>query len=129
MPELRPHLRLLAAAPAAICPSPGCQLPVSGAFGLCEPCERVYRCMLVLCDRLLTRDLARVEHRTPGLIDAVRASVTDTLTTLDAPSEIHPLCPVSEAAWSALMPMPADLQSLRDLLAELERAIQTLEAM
>src|SRR4051795_5008603 len=132
MPELRPHLGLLAPAPdpVVMCPSRGCELPVSGAFGLCEPCERVYRCLLVLCDRLLSRDLARVEHRTPGLIEAARASVTEILT-LDAANHIrsdsHAIA--SEAPWSALLPTPEDLYSVQDLLSELAAGIHALGTM
>src|SRR3954470_12621875 len=90
MTDLRPQLRLLAAPPAAACPSPGCELPVTGSFGLCAPCERVYRCLLVLCDRLLDRDLARVEHDTPGLMTAVHHVLTTTLLEPAAPCPVGP---------------------------------------
>src|SRR4051794_13639870 len=84
MTDLRPQLRLLAPPPppppppqaqAAACPTSGCELPVAGSFGLCTPCERVMRTLLVLCDRLLDRDLARVEQHTPGLVLTARETI------------------------------------------------------
>src|SRR3954451_13397025 len=102
MTDLRPQLHLVTPAPAAavVCASPGCQLPADDrGFGVCTACERVYRCALVLCDRLRARDLARVEHGTPGLTAAIRA---------------------------LLLPTPDDLESLNNLLSELEAALRAV---
>src|SRR4051794_17565898 len=80
MSGVRPNLRVLTApVRAAGCAAPSCRLPANGEFGLCEACERVYRCLGVLCDRLLARDVARLEHESPGITAAVRATITATL--------------------------------------------------
>src|SRR4051794_990491 len=73
------HLQLVSATPRAVpCAAPSCELPVAGELGLCGPCEAVYASLLVLCERLLARDIARLEHDTPGLTAAVYRALTDT---------------------------------------------------
>jgi hypothetical protein len=61
-----PVLRLLAPVvdPQA-CWTPGCRLPALPRDGVCSPCARVYAGVLVLCHRLLVRDLARLQHDAP----------------------------------------------------------------
>src|SRR3954454_7017945 len=121
MTDLRPQLRLLAA-PATACPASGCELPVAGSFGLCEPCERVFRTLLVLCDRLLDRDLARVEQHTPGLALAARETIASIFVSPEA--VIAPdLAEPADQARAVLLPTPEDLASVRRLLCELEVAV------
>src|SRR4051794_262734 len=112
MSDLRPQLRLLATPAAAACPTSGCELPVSGSFGLCEPCERVYRTLLVLCDRLLDRDVARVEHDTPGLVLAAQATIAAILVSPSLAAAATPdLMVAADEAWAALLPTPEDVAS------------------
>src|SRR3954454_20739910 len=126
MTDLRPQLRLLAAPSAAACPTLGCELPVAGSFGLCEPCERVYRTLLVLCDRLLDRDVARLEYDTPGLVLAARATIAAILVSPPpAAAGTSDLAVAADHAWAALLPTPADVASVRGSLAELEAAVNT----
>jgi hypothetical protein len=69
MPMPRSRLRLVAGS-ADSCVTPGCPLPGQGAGGWCAPCASVRVSVFVLCQRLLARDLARLEHRAPGLTAA-----------------------------------------------------------
>ena len=138
MRDFRPHLRVLPPPPvaaAARCAAPGCHLPIAaggGEFGLCWACERVYRCAMVLCDRLLERDVARLEHDTPGITAAARAALTGP----PHPPAKRPgsACGCgrtvgSGARWEALLPLPGDLDELNDFLSELDAALRMLGAM
>src|SRR3954471_23039568 len=116
------HLRLVSATPRAnTCAAPSCELPAAGGLGLCGPCEAVYASLLVLCERLLARDIARLEHDTPGLTAAVYRALADT-----SEAEPAPLLPVvaPPAAWLSLLPFPEDLRSVAGLLSEGEAALR-----
>lgn len=128
MPDLRPHLRLVESMPvsAAACASSGCCLPAGDGFGLCEACERVYRCVLVLCDRLLDRDLARVEHETPGITAAARVALTGTPVSDLVNDGGHVATGLEREPWAALLPMPDELESLNELLSELVAGFRRL---
>ncbi len=117
MPVLPPRLRLVvshAETTAGFCSTPACRLPACAASGLCGPCARVYAGVFVLLQRLLVRDLARLEATAPGLTAVAHRS-------LNRPG--GPTIPRAGAAvrtsgrvaWSE----PAELAALEALLSEL----------
>jgi hypothetical protein len=86
MASRRPHLRVIYSSrtSAMSCGSQGCVL---GAVtnGLCAPCLAVYATVEVLYRRLVARDMARLELRTPGIGCAAMAALQARLATLDPP--------------------------------------------
>src|SRR3954454_8806272 len=114
MTSSSPNLRLVSDPPATMaCGSPDCPLPAHGDLGLCAACEAVYGSLLVLCERVLARDLARLEHETPGITAAVRQAIA-AVADPDVPEPSW--SGAAEAPWRSLLPMPGELQSLRALL-------------
>lgn len=66
MPTPGSRLRLLAPS-AGPCATPGCPLPGQAVGGFCPPCASVQAGVVALSQRLLARDLARLELQAPGL--------------------------------------------------------------
>jgi hypothetical protein len=107
----RSGLRLLAPASDS-CATPGCPLAGQGASGFCGPCASVHASVLALCQRLLARDLARLERQAPGLtaaaLLALRANRVDRAASLD-----------TAAPCAAMWPPERELAALDALLMEL----------
>ena len=86
---------------------------------------------MVLCDRLVERDVARLEHERPGITAAARA-VTDQLAAprREATGPGGGCAPAARARapWEPLLPLPGDLDGLNDLLSELDAALRTMGA-
>ena len=126
MPDLRVHLRVLAPLPQAVeCAAPGCHMPLSGSdeLGFCGACERVYRAVMALCDRLLERDVARLEHETPGITAAAHAALISgpacSAARVQGRAGGRATPPPARVPWEPLLPLPVDLDGLQDLVSEL----------
>jgi hypothetical protein len=115
--HLPPVLTASSACPQGACSTPGCPLPRGRASGLCAPCLQVQAGTAALCQRLLARDLARLEWRAPGLTAAAQIVLRGTL--FVAPETAHKVRAGERIAW----PAPGDMAALEALLVELrERA-------
>ncbi len=118
MPVLPPRLRLVVSqseTTAGCCSTPACRLPACAASGLCGPCARVYAGVFVLLQRLLVRDLARLEATAPGLTAAAHRS----LNRPDGPALIPGAGAARRTSGRVAWPEPAELAALEALLSEL----------
>ena len=115
MASRRPHLKLIHAADLG---APACRSPDVGsraaAAGLCASCLAVYATAEVLYRRLVARDMARLERRTPGLGRAALAALQTRLATLGPVDRSGPRRRASQ--W---MPEEWELDRLDAFLAEL----------
>jgi hypothetical protein len=96
-------------------------LPARGPCGLCRPCARVYDGLRILSHRLLVRDVARLEHDTPGITTAIRAAIDTAELAPSAPLPA-PLDRPAATAWGVL-PDAAALEDLELLVRELRLAL------
>jgi hypothetical protein len=118
MPVLPPRLRLVVSeseTAAGCCSTPACRLPACAASGLCGPCARVYAGVFVLLQRLLMRDLARLEATAPGLTAAAHRS----LNRPDARAMVPSVGAAGHASGRLVWPEPGELAALEALLSEL----------
>jgi hypothetical protein len=127
MPRSRPHLHALAPTlitpqpvpDGARCRTPGCRLPASGRSGLCGSCQDVYRAAVALCDRLVDREIARLEHQTPGIVDAIYRDLARAGLVTPRPCCPHPAVP---GPGVVLIPSWRDLERVDALAGELHLA-------
>ncbi|MDA0166290.1 hypothetical protein OM076_38855 [Solirubrobacter ginsenosidimutans] len=111
------HLRLIvppepARAPSR-CATADCPLPAARGDRLCGLCAFVHRGARELSRRLLARDLARLECRSPGLAEAAIAALAS-LVVVRTPAPELP--DVVSPSW----PDEGDLVALKALVVELE---------
>lgn len=113
MASRRPHLRVVhdAEASPSACGSDDCDLRAAGA-GFCASCLAVFATAEVLYRRLVARDMARLELRTPGLGGAAMTALQARLATLDPPVAAEP------PNWT---PEDWELDRLEAFIAELRR--------
>jgi hypothetical protein len=87
MASRRPHLRVVhdSEASSSACGSDNCDLNAAAA-GFCASCLAVFTTAEVLYRRLVARDMARLELRTPGFGTAGMGALQARLATLDPPT-------------------------------------------
>jgi len=129
MPSRPNHLRLVnpSAAPASNpCRNRGCELASARADALCPACHSVFSTAEMLYRRLLAREMARMERRTPGIGCAALAALHQRLARLDppvrSPSEQFSS---AEPGWT---PEEWELNRLDMFLDELRAAVATAGA-
>jgi hypothetical protein len=119
------HLRLAnaSASPATnACRSRDCELAGARADGLCPACHSVYATAEMLYRRLVAREMARMERRTPGIGCAALAALHARLARLDppvAPPSQHPHGEPDELCWT---PEEWEINRLDSFLNELRAA-------
>src|SRR4051794_16559089 len=124
------HLTLLAPTPPAArtCPGPGRPLDADAGDGLCRACHCVYATAEVLYQRLVAREMARLERRTPGIGCAALVALHARLAQFDPP--IDPDAATGRAGDERAPWHPAEweLDRLDAFLAELRVAFPASEA-
>jgi len=117
------HLRLVGSLETRLqtgCRSRRCELPSASPDGLCLACDAVYATAEALYRRLVTRDLARLERRTPGIGCAALAALHERVTRPDQPgARARRSAPDESQRWT---PEDWELDRLDACLAELRAA-------
>ena len=118
--RLSPVVAASSACPPGACSTPGCPLPRGLAEGFCGPCARVHAGTLALCERLLARDLARLEWRAPGLTAAAQTALR--CAAFVTPDTTRENAPGRGGRW----PARGDMAALEALVVELrERGLRS----
>jgi hypothetical protein len=126
MPPRPSHLRLVdpSVSPTTnACRSHGCELAETRADGLCPACHSVYATAEMLYRRLVAREMARMERRTPGIGCAALAALHERLARLDPPvaqPSQHLHAEPDELRWT---PEEWENKRLDSFLTELRAAI------